>query len=89
MAGIARLVAPGIPHHVTQRGNRRQKTFFVDGRREFLSEDPHPEDVRLLRRHESTGRPVWNEEFIRRVEEVLGRTLRKASPGPKPAKKRN
>jgi putative transposase len=21
-------VAPGIPHHVTQRGNRRQKTFF-------------------------------------------------------------
>jgi putative transposase len=28
MARIARLVAPGIPHHITQRGNRRQKTFF-------------------------------------------------------------
>lgn len=24
----SRLVAPGYPHHVTQRGNRRQKTFF-------------------------------------------------------------
>jgi len=25
---MARLVVPGYPHHVTQRGNRRQKTFF-------------------------------------------------------------
>ena len=30
MARIARVVAPGFPHHVTQRGNRRQKTFFCD-----------------------------------------------------------
>jgi putative transposase len=30
MARIARAVAPGIPHHVTQRGNRRQQTFFKD-----------------------------------------------------------
>lgn len=28
MARIARVVAPGVPHHVTQRGNRRQRTFF-------------------------------------------------------------
>ena len=28
MARIARVVGPGIPHHVTQRGNRRQETFF-------------------------------------------------------------
>ena len=28
MARIARIVIPGCPHHVTQRGNRRQKTFF-------------------------------------------------------------
>jgi putative transposase len=31
MARLARLVVPGLPHHVTQRGNRRQKTFFNDG----------------------------------------------------------
>lgn len=30
MARMARAVAPGIPHHVTQRGNRRQQTFFND-----------------------------------------------------------
>ena len=28
MPRIARAVAPGIPHHVTQRGNRRQRVFF-------------------------------------------------------------
>jgi putative transposase len=28
MARISRAVAPGIPHHVIQRGNRCQKTFF-------------------------------------------------------------
>ena len=31
MARLARLVVPGLPHHVTQRGNRRQQTFFNDG----------------------------------------------------------
>lgn len=28
MARLARVVAPGYPHHITQRGNRRQQTFF-------------------------------------------------------------
>ena len=31
MARIARVVAVGYPHHVTQRGNRRQVVFFNDG----------------------------------------------------------
>ena len=30
MARIARVVAPGLPHHITQRGNRRQATFFYE-----------------------------------------------------------
>jgi len=30
VARISRAVAPGLPHHVTQRGNRRQQTFFSD-----------------------------------------------------------
>ena len=30
MARLARVVAPGVPHHVTQRGNRRQPVFFHD-----------------------------------------------------------
>jgi len=28
MARMPRIVVPGYPHHVTQRGNRRQRTFF-------------------------------------------------------------
>ncbi|MES2137141.1 MAG: transposase [Pseudomonadota bacterium] len=31
MARLARAVFPGLPHHVTQRGNGRQQTFFDDG----------------------------------------------------------
>ena len=31
MGRMARLVVPGAPHHVTQRGNRRQATFFGEG----------------------------------------------------------
>lgn len=31
MARLRRLVIPGFAHHVTQRGNRRARTFFEDG----------------------------------------------------------
>ena len=30
MARLARVVVPGLPHHVTQRGNRRETMFFND-----------------------------------------------------------
>lgn len=30
MARLSRMVLPGIPHHVTQRGNRRERTFFEE-----------------------------------------------------------
>jgi putative transposase len=33
MARLARVVAPGCWHHVTQRGNRRQTVFFSDAGR--------------------------------------------------------
>jgi len=31
MARLPRIVIPGHPHHVTQRGNRRTRVFFEDG----------------------------------------------------------
>jgi hypothetical protein len=31
MSRLARMVVPGLPHHVTQRGNRREAIFFEDG----------------------------------------------------------
>jgi putative transposase len=30
MARLARVVVPGVAHHVTQRGNRRRPTFFQE-----------------------------------------------------------
>lgn len=31
MTRLARIVVPGLPHHVTQRDNRREAIFFEDG----------------------------------------------------------
>ena len=52
MARLARIVIPGSPPHVTQRGNRRAPTFFEDG------------DYRLYRRllgeaARKAGAEVW------------------------------
>jgi len=33
MARFARIVVPNFPHHVIQRGNRRQNVFFTEGDR--------------------------------------------------------
>jgi len=38
MARIARFIAPGLPHHVTQRGNRRERIFFSDDDYAFYRE---------------------------------------------------
>ncbi|MBM3332397.1 transposase [candidate division WOR-3 bacterium] len=35
MSRIARVVAVGLPHHVTQRGNNRSQVFFDDDDRRF------------------------------------------------------
>jgi putative transposase len=35
MARLARIVLPGCPHHVTQRGNRREAIFFEPGDQEI------------------------------------------------------
>ena len=38
MPRLARIVLPGVPHHVTQRGNNRQNVFFTDDdRRLYLT----------------------------------------------------
>jgi putative transposase len=51
MARLARLVVPGLPHHVTQRGNRREAIFFEDGDQEIycdmLAEQLRKSDVEV------------------------------------------
>lgn len=52
MARLARVVAAGYPHHVTQRGNRRQQTFFCD--------DDYREYLRLMSAScAGAGTEVW------------------------------
>lgn len=46
MARLARLVIPGLPHHVTQRGNRRQQTFFCE--EDYAADQLPPEVAGLL-----------------------------------------
>ena len=35
MARLPRIVIPDVPHHVTQRGNRRLPVFFGDDDRNY------------------------------------------------------
>ena len=52
MAPLAPVVVPGMPHHVTQRGNRRQPTFFGD--------DHHPAYLELMGNWcNERGHKIW------------------------------
>src|SRR5271165_4795899 len=174
MARLARAIAPGMPHHITQRGNRRQQTFFgeedyqhylelmsrfcraeqvaiwthclmpnhvhlivvpqsaeraciapsarhIAGTRGGLVQAPsryrcssaaahlkgrddalvqvapllqmapnwrrlftsaiREEELKALRAHERTGRPLGDENFLALLEQNLGRILRRQKPG--------
>ena len=60
MARIARVVAPGIPYHSTQRGNRRREALF------------YAEDGMLHRRcRERTGRPLGRRAIPRGSRESV------------------
>jgi putative transposase len=56
--------------------------------RGFLARVIREEDIKLMRVHESTGRPLGDEEFLTTLEQNLGRILRRQKPGPKPQAKR-
>jgi putative transposase len=51
--------------------------------RAFLARVLREEDIKLLRAHEQTGRPLGDEAFLATLEQDLGRTLRRMKPGPK------
>ncbi|MFH1743198.1 MAG: transposase [bacterium] len=56
----------------------------VENWERYLTLDPDEEETASLRRHERTGRPLGDMQFLTRLENTLGRTLRKRKPGPKP-----
>jgi putative transposase len=51
--------------------------------RRFLARVVREEDLKVLRAHEHTGRPLGDEAFLAALEQNLGRTLRRQKPGPK------
>ena len=51
--------------------------------RRFLTRVIREEDLKLLRAHEHTGRPLGDEAFLASLEQNLGRILRRQKPGPK------
>jgi len=102
MARLARAVAPGLPHHITQRGNRRQDTFFgVEDYTIYLELMAEwcgrcgveiwaycqmPNYVHLIEGHRRTGRPLGGKAFIGSLEAQLGRPLAPAKRGGKSKK---
>ena len=56
--------------------------------RGLLSRAIREEDIKLLRAHEHTGRPLGDDEFLETLEENLGRILKRQKPGPKPRRRR-
>jgi hypothetical protein len=64
MARISRVVAPGHPHHVTQRGVRFIPIFQTDSDRKAD-----------LATRNCAGRPAGSEQFIKTIERLTGRDL--------------
>jgi putative transposase len=50
--------------------------------RGFLKE--HTPAIEAIRKHQATGRPLGDEAFVSKCEQVLGRMLKRKKPGPKP-----
>ena len=76
MSRVARIVVPGLAHHVTQRGNRGADVFETDADYEayllFLKQyaDNPVRDVPAVHRHSSTSlKPSYNEPFAQRKAE--------------------
>ena len=54
---------------------------------EYLMENDGRDVAAAMRRHESTGRPLGDVEFLKKIGRVLGRDLLPRKPGPVPKKK--
>jgi putative transposase len=51
--------------------------------RSFLSAPLSESDLRTMREHTKTGRPLGGKVFIRKLEQITGRTLQPQKRGPK------
>ena len=86
MAGV---VIPGMPHHVTQRGNRREQAYFNDGpkgpgvffRRRARPVAKTPAGKRLPTPWRSATETTRSTTFLERLESLVGRVLKPQNRG--------
>ena len=55
--------------------------------REYLGQALDPAVLKALRRNNRTGRPLGDDQFVARLEQVTGRDLRPQKPGPRGPRK--
>ena len=55
----------------------------IEDWRRYLAEQDPEETVEQIRKHTRTGRPMGENEFLDKLEQLTGQTLRKGKPGPK------
>ena len=63
--------------------DRRKTTNIISNWREYLGETEAPEDLDDLRRQTLSGRPEGDAEFVKNLEAITGRRIRRKRPGPK------
>ncbi len=77
--------------HVSGRpdGLIERPPFLDDAKawRAMLAQGTPAEEADTLRRYVQTGRPLGSPGFVERIEDALGRLLRRRKPGPKPRAK--
>jgi len=76
MPRIARVVAVGYPHHITQRGNYRQKIFdYIEQEpkawKELIDKTDNPDEIKGIREKTRTGQPLGRDVFIESLERQL------------------
>ena len=81
VARIARGVALGVPHHITQRGNRRQQASFCDGDREAHLDEMAQRCARWAARQDGLAARHWRGRWPRaRTTEWRSRAAHVTAP---------
>jgi putative transposase len=79
---VRNSISVGEPDHFSDEDYQSDLELAPDWRA-LLARVLREEDIKLLRSHEHTGRPLGDEAFLATLEQDLGRTLRRQKPGPK------
>jgi putative transposase len=82
----ARSHAFGISDPLLPSDRTLLDMYGIDEWSAWLSETPDDATIKEIRRNTSTGWPTGSEEFVRRLEEILGRKLTRQRAGRKKSK---